>query len=266
MFGAARFQTPEILATIRVQREKLAYLPQVFHAQNRQEGNEKPCHEFRLIDVFKSAAYKSHRNVYQIRNVQIANCVPVTFFNLIQGENMKKIAIVALLSALVATPALADNTGKIYIAGDLGAATYSNVSPFPNPGVIRFAFGSHFNPNFAAEVGYSKFGDSTLTGPGGSATLSASAFQIAAIGSFPLNPQFDLTGKLGITHNSAKGSSTFGVSVTTSNNSVLFGAGAQYHFNSQVSLRAQYENYGDFESGPSPLKASAVSLGVVYNF
>ena len=118
---------------------------------------------------------------------------------------MKKIAIVALLSTLVATPALADNTGKMYIAGDLGSASYSNVSPFPNPGVIRIAFGSHFSPNLAAEIGYSKFGDSTLTGPGGSATISASAFQIAAIGSFPLNPQFDLIGKLGLSHNSSKG-------------------------------------------------------------
>lgn len=179
---------------------------------------------------------------------------------------MKKIAIVALLSAFVVTPALADNTGKMYIAGDLGSATYSNVSPFPNPGVVRFAVGSHFSPNLAAEVGYSVFGDSTLTGPGGSATLSASAFQIAAIGSLPLNPQFDLTGKLGFSHNSAKGTSTFGVSGTTSNSSVLFGVGAQYHMNSQTSLRVQYDNYGDFESGTNPLGATAVSLGVVFNF
>ena len=178
---------------------------------------------------------------------------------------MRKIAIVALLSACVATPALADNTGKMYIAGDLGAATYSNISPFPNPGVVRFAFGSHFSPNLAAEVGYSVFGDSTITGSGGSATVSASAFQIAAIGSLPLNPQFDLIGKLGVSHNSAKGGG-LAAGISTSNNSVLFGVGAQYHFNSQVSLRAQYENYGKFESGSNPMEATAISLGVVYNF
>lgn len=179
---------------------------------------------------------------------------------------MKKIAIVALLSACVATPALADNTGKMYIAGDLGAATYSNMSPFPNPGVVRFAFGSHFNPNLAAEVGYSVFGDSTVTGPGGSATVSASAFQIAAIGSLPLNPQFDLIGKLGFSHNSAKGTSTIGISGSTTQNSVLFGVGAQYHMNSQVSFRAQYEDYGKFENVSDPMKATAISLGVVFNF
>lgn len=179
---------------------------------------------------------------------------------------MKKIAIAVLLSAFVATPALADNTGKMYIAGDLGSATYSNISPFPNPGVIRFAFGSHFSPNLAGEFGYSKFGDSILTGPGGTATVAASAFQVAAIGCLPLNPQFDLTGKLGFSRNSYDVTSTFGVSGSASQSSVLFGVGAQYHLNSQVSLRAQYDNYGKFESGTAPMEATSFSLGVVYNF
>lgn len=179
---------------------------------------------------------------------------------------MKKFAFAALLFSSVATPALADDTGKMYIGGDLGAATYSNISPFPNPGVIRFVFGSHFSPNLAGELGYSKFGDSTVTAPGGSATISASAFQIAAIGSLPLNPQFDLIGKLGYSHNSASGTNTLGTSLNTSNNSLLFGVGAQFHYNSQITMRAQYDNYGKFENVSSPMEATAISLGVIFNF
>lgn len=178
---------------------------------------------------------------------------------------MKKIAIVALLSAFVATPALADNTGKMYIAGDFGSATYSNMSPFPNPGVVRFAVGSHFSPNLAVEVGYSVFEDSTITFTGGSATVSASAFQSAVIGSLPLNTQFDLIGKLGFSTNSAELTSTLG-SDSTSETGLMFGVGAQFHLNSQVSLRAQYDDYGDFESASAPMKATAISLGVVFNF
>ena len=178
---------------------------------------------------------------------------------------MKKVAIVALLSAFVATPTLADNTDKVYIAGDLGSATYSNMSPFPNPGVIRFAYGFHFSPNLSAEVGYSKFGDSTITGSRGSITVSASAFQIAAIGSLPLNSQFDLTGKLGYSHNSAIGGG-LATGISTSNNSVLFGVGAQIHLNSEVDFRAQFDDYGEFESAINPMKATAISLGVVFNF
>ena len=179
---------------------------------------------------------------------------------------MKKIAIVALLSAFVATPVLADNTGKMYIAGDLGSATFSNISPFPNPGVVRFALGSHFSQNLAGEIGYSKFGDSSITGPGGTATVSASSFQIAAIGSLPLNPQFDLIGKLGFSRNSYDATSTFGINGSASQSSLLFGVGAQYHLNSQVDLRAQYDNYGKFENVSSPMEATAISLGMVYNF
>jgi len=177
---------------------------------------------------------------------------------------MKTRLLFAFLFA--ASPALADNTGRIYIAGDLGSATYSNMSPFPNPGVIRIAVGSHLTPNIAAEVGYSKFGDSTVTVPGGSATVTASAFQVAAIGSVPLNPQFGLLGKLGFSKNSAEGTSTFMPSISTSKNSIMFGVGAEYHMSSEVSFRAQYENYGDFESAPDPMKATALSFGVVINF
>ena len=179
---------------------------------------------------------------------------------------MKRIAIVILLSAFVATPALADNTGKFYVAGDYGSATYSNMSPFPNPGVIRIAGGYHFNPAVAVEVGYSIFGDSTITGPGGSATLSASSFQIAAVGSLPLNPQFDLIGKLGLASNSADITSTFGISGSTSQSDLMFGLGAQFHVNSQVSVRVQYEDYGKWDNSSAPMKATAISFGVAYNF
>lgn len=179
---------------------------------------------------------------------------------------MKKIIIIALLYAFFVTPALADNTGKMYIGGDLGASTFSNIEPFPNPGVIRFVFGTHLSPNLAAEVGYSIFGDSTYSGPGGSATLSARAFQIVAIGSLPLNPQFDLTGKVGLTHNSGKLTSTFGVSDEQTNNGLMLGIGAQFHINSQTTLRLQYEDYGDFDNYSPAISATAVSFGVLFGF
>ena len=180
---------------------------------------------------------------------------------------MKKIAIAVLLSAFIAAPALADNTGKFYVAGDLGTATYSNMSPFPNPGVIRIAGGYHFSPALAVEVGYSKFGDSTVTVVGvGSATVSASSFQIAAVGSLPLNPQFDLIGKLGLANNSADATNTFGMSASTSQSDLMFGLGAQFHVNSQLSVRLLYDNYGKFEDASNPMKATSISLGVAYNF
>jgi OmpA-OmpF porin, OOP family len=180
---------------------------------------------------------------------------------------MKKILAVALLSTFVAAPVLAaDNTGKAYIGADLGSATYSNVSPFPNPGMFRIAGGYHFSPMIAAEIGYTYFGESKVTIGPDSATLNASSFQFAVVGSLPLNAQFDLIGKLGLAANSAKSSNTLGYSYSASQSSVLFGVGAQYHVNSQFAVRAQYEDYGNFENVSSPMKATTISLGVTYDF
>ena len=190
---------------------------------------------------------------------------------------MKKITIVALLSVFVSMPALADNTGKAYIAADLGKASYSNVTvgagTYPNPGMLRIAGGYHFSPQLAAEVGYSMFGDSTITVGTTSGTVSASSFQIAAVGSFPLNPQFDLIGKLGLASNKhqidVKSSGVTVASMSSSSSSLLIGFGAQFHVNSQFTLRAQYDSFGSFGSFGATgqnMKATAVSLGAVFNF
>lgn len=179
---------------------------------------------------------------------------------------MKRIAIAALLASFVAAPALAASTGKAYIAGDLGFASYTNAGYFANPGMVRIAGGYHFSPMLAAEIGYTSFADSTYSNWAGSATLSASSFQIAAVGSLPLNAKFDLIGKLGMANNSMKVTDSTGYYATDSQSSLMFGVGAQYHLDSQLSIRAQYEDYGNFERYSPAMKATTVSLGVAYNF
>lgn len=175
---------------------------------------------------------------------------------------MKRIAIAALLASFVAAPALAASTGKAYIAGDLGFANYSNVGPYPNPGMVRIAGGYHFSPMLAAEIGYTSFADSNF----GYGTLSASSFQMAGVVSLPLNAKLDLLGKLGLANNSAKETNYAGYYASYSQSSLMFGVGAQYHLDSQLSIRAQYEDYGNFQSYSPAMKATTVSMGVAYNF
>ena len=190
---------------------------------------------------------------------------------------MKKIVIASIISAFAATPALADNTGHFYMAADLGSASYSNVTvnagTYPSPGMIRIAGGYHFSPIFAAEIGYSKFGDSTITAGSTSGTVSASSTQVALVGSLPLTPQFDFIGKIGVARNehtiAAKSSGVTVVSMSSSQSDLLIGLGAQYNFSSQFSMRAQYESFGkfgDFGTTGAAMKASALSVGVAYNF
>jgi OOP family OmpA-OmpF porin len=191
---------------------------------------------------------------------------------------MKKLVSTILLAAFVAAPALADdNTGKSYFVGDLGRARYSGVDvpagTYPNPGMIRVGIGYHFSPTVSAEIGYSKFGDSVITLGTSQGTITASSIQIAAIGSIPLNPQFDFFGKIGAASNSQKlevtTSGTVVGSASDSASNLLIGVGAQFHVNPQFSLRAQIENFGNFGkfgSTGNTMTASAFSLGVVLDF
>jgi OOP family OmpA-OmpF porin len=192
---------------------------------------------------------------------------------------MKKIVIVALLSTFVATPALADNTGKYYVAGDFGKMTYSNTNPggsdFSNPNAIRISGGYHFSPIFAVEGGYAVIGDSTLNSASGSATLKNSAIQVAAVGTYPVNTAFDLFGKLGLSFNSIKASGTGSLSGLNVSNSISFrsmiGIGVQYNVNQQFGIRAQYEKFAKFTMSNNSNQSwnvgeSLSSLGVVYNF
>lgn len=188
---------------------------------------------------------------------------------------MKNIVIALLLSALIATPALADSTGKFYLAGDLGAARYSGVTvfwgTFPDSGMKRITGGYHISPMLAVELGYSRFGDSTLIAGPTTGTLSASSLQIAAIGSYPLSSEFDLIGKIGLANNRHKFEivDIATASMSASRSALLFGFGAQFHINSQITLRTQYDNFGTFGNfgiTGKPMKVSAFSLGVAYNF
>ncbi len=175
----------------------------------------------------------------------------------------KKILAVAILAAITA-PAMADNTGKFYIAGDYGTTSWTNNSLFPTPGNLTLAGGYNFSSQLAAEVGYTMFGDSTLTGPGGSATIKTSSFYAAAVGSFPINDQFSLFGKLGITSN--KLDVTGVLPFSESKSGLMYGLGASYNLSGQTSLRAQYVSFGDYDSSTAPLKASIFSIGVAYTF
>jgi OOP family OmpA-OmpF porin len=211
---------------------------------------------------------------------------------------MKKIAIVALLTAFAATPALADNSGKFYVAGDLSLSpSYTNATnvivatnkttgatigvfnfPFPNPKYMwRIAGGMHINPTVAVEIAYSQFTDSSMTVVGaGNYTLSASSFQVAAVGTYPLalgcqaESKFDLIGKLGIANNSSLQSSpsTAVLNGASSKTDLLMGVGVQYHINKEYKVRVQYDRFGKFQDSThtNPLTANAISAGVVYEF
>ncbi|MBA3022469.1 MAG: porin family protein [Gammaproteobacteria bacterium] len=176
---------------------------------------------------------------------------------------MKKNILALAILASFAAPAMA---GTYYIAGDFGTTTWTNNATFPTPGNVTIAGGYNYSSQFSAEVGYTMFGDSTLTAGGNSATVKTSSLYAAAVASFPLNDQFSLFGKLGITSNKTDISSNFGYSASASKSGMMYGVGASYSLSEKTSLRAQYISLGEYDSSSAPLKASVMSFGVAYAF
>lgn len=191
-----------------------------------------------------------------------------------------KIAVAAILS-VISTSSMAEDTGKYYIAGDFGSLTLSNtvaVNPsavLPNPNAIRVAGGYHYNQMLAVEAGYVVFGNSTLVAPGDSITLKNSAVQIAAVGSYPVGGSFDLIGKLGLSINSNKFTGTgadAGLNTSNTSTALMYGVGVQYHISEQVSIRAQYEDFGKSTVSENlgnrswKMGTTMASLGMGYNF
>lgn len=180
---------------------------------------------------------------------------------------LHKVMLATLVSMLLLGEVFADNLDKFYVAGDVGAVSYVNMSKFPSPRSFQITVGKRFAPDFAGEVSFVKFGDSKSISPssGGTDKLAASALQFAAIGSLPLDEKIELLGKIGLSLNRASGSNSDGASADKSNTAVLFGVGQVYHFTPQVAVRLQYEDFGAFESASSPMKATVFSLGIVYD-
>jgi predicted porin len=177
-------------------------------------------------------------------------------------KSMKKSLLTLALAALcTAAPAMAAET---YVLLDVGQTSLSNCAGCSKPAAIRIGAGYQYKPNLAFETSYAILGSPTV---GGVTLTKLSAFQIAAIGSYPVADAIALTGKLGVVSamTDVSGINTAGFTGTTSLN-VSWGLGAQYTVSKQFTVRAQYENLGRFGNSTSPIKGSLLSAGVVMNF
>jgi len=166
---------------------------------------------------------------------------------------MKKIIMAMLLSAFVAAPAVAADA-PFYAGVKLGSASNSITSE-TSSGFGVFG-GYTFNPYLAVEGGY------TSLGSVGSGLISLNALEISAVGSFPINEQFFLFGKLGMASTTESG---LGLSATRA--AATFGFGGQYNISPTTGIRFGWDQYrfGDdiiFVKGDS----SVISVGAVLKF
>lgn len=191
---------------------------------------------------------------------------------------MKKQLLVVLLGTALAAPIAAYAEGA-YVGFNAGRAeqkvSIEEGSLKDNKTGYKLYGGFGFNQNFGVEAGYVHFGKLSASGTNGVDTASISskpqALYVAATGTLPLNDQFSLFAKLGVSFNRTKVSTVLnGVpdgSGTENRTTALLGIGAAYNFTKNLALVAEYEDFGKVikEDGVD-LKANLLSIGLRYKF
>ncbi len=101
--------------------------------------------------------------------------------------------------------------------------------------------GFKFNQYVAAEVGYADLGEVTASALGISATAEVDGFQVAAVGSYPIE-QFSLLGKVGIYAWDGEISTTVG-NFDDDGTDIMFGLGGAFRFTPEISVRGEWERF-----------------------
>lgn len=126
--------------------------------------------------------------------------------------------------------------------------------------------GNYFNnQNFGFEIGYTDFGSVNRAG----GTTKVDGINLSLIGRAPLNPTFNLLGKIGTTYGRTDVSSAPTSGVTAGSERGFdwsYGIGAEMLLSTQWSGVLQYdEHYVKFPGGGSD-RVSATSLGLRYRY
>jgi OOP family OmpA-OmpF porin len=184
-----------------------------------------------------------------------------------------QLAILSLAAAL-ASPAVAQDTG-FYAGLSLGQSTADDAcTGVSGPGVScddkdtawKILGGYQFNRHFAVELGYTDLGEVSASGPGGSASIESSAFELVAVGMMPIVDKFSIYGKLGMYRGETDASAP-GVSISESNTDLTFGIGVRYDFIRNLGVRAEWQKYTDVGGGEiGEADVDVISVGIVYRF
>ncbi len=188
----------------------------------------------------------------------------------------------ALISAALATPAMADNP---YVSLDLGQSTAkdacstaglpagSTVAGCKDTGTtVRVGIGTQFAPQVSGEVTYASYGSGavgTISVPGflpiAGGDWKLSGFQLAGIGMLPVSDVVSVTGKLGVASTKLE---LTAISRSATSTTLTFGVGVQFRLNTDAAVRLQYENLGTVGDATTTgqVKVSLLTAGVVYKF
>lgn len=183
------------------------------------------------------------------------------------------LAVLGLASGIMlAGPAAAQDMG-FYAGAAFGQAEtdgvcdivagFAGVSCDEKDTAWKIFGGYQVNRNFSLELGYASFGEATVTGPGGVATVEGTAFDLVAVGSLPLADRFSVYGKLGLYRADFEVRNTLGFSEDASENGLTFGVGLRFDFTRNLAARLEWQRYQEVGED---LDVSMMSLGVLFKF
>lgn len=190
----------------------------------------------------------------------------------------KLIVAAAMLAACMAfaVPASAQDAGKFYLGLSVGQSNAKDgCTGLSGPGIscedtdtaFGITGGYWFTRNIALEVGYHDFGKFKASGPGGSAEIAGTAYEVVGVASYPASETMSIYGKLGFYSGEAKLSSSIGISGKDTNTDATYGFGLQYNVNPSLGIRGEYRVYSSL--GGSTVGESDVdvfSVGALWNF
>ncbi len=199
---------------------------------------------------------------------------------------MKKIAACLLLCAVSLAPALAAEAGTGYLTFDAGGARYRGANfggpggnlTFPNRGTLQAGGGYRFTDHVGIEGGLVGVGRSTINffnlGGPVSEGLKGGALYVAAVGTLPVNPRFDLFGKLGLARTRFDYTSNTFPAASAARTNLMLGLGGQININRAWGIRLQFQHFGraDFGAGmlpsgaPASVRLNTFTVGGIYTF
>jgi OmpA-OmpF porin, OOP family len=121
--------------------------------------------------------------------------------------------------------------------------------------------GYRFNRYVAAEASYIHWGEVTASTTTARASADQHSYGLAAVGTVPLGPGFELFGKLGFLHTEQETrlNAVRTSSVDRDETEFHYGLGVKYAFTKNWALRGEWEN-------TDKLKVELLSIGVEYRF
>jgi OmpA-OmpF porin, OOP family len=195
------------------------------------------------------------------------------------GKHMGKIRKIALvllvMSGLIAAP---QAWGQFYIGGSVGKSDFDDGNAVPDlitSGTVdgsdtglKIFGGYQFNKNLALELSYVDLGKASYSGtflgaPVTGGSVDTTGLNFSVVGILPLNPSFELFGKVGFFMWEAQARDTTGgvpFSGKEDGTDVSFGIGASYNINKNLSVRAEWEQFKAVDT------ISLLSLGIVFKF